>query len=82
MSLVLFAFLWIFRNKLVMAGRMFAVYLMVNGLERFLIEKIRVNTKYSFWGIHPTQAELISAGLFVGGLILFATAPKLNINKR
>jgi phosphatidylglycerol:prolipoprotein diacylglycerol transferase len=50
---------------------MFAVYLMVNGVERFFVEKIRVNTKYDIFGFHPTQAELISAGLVISGAILY-----------
>jgi prolipoprotein diacylglyceryltransferase len=42
------------------------------GIERFFIEKIRVNTKYDIFGFHPTQAELISAALVISGVILFA----------
>ena len=71
MCLVLFAFLWSIRKKLKVPGALFAVYLMVNGIERFLIEQIRVNTKYSIFGFHPTQAELISASLVITGLILY-----------
>jgi prolipoprotein diacylglyceryltransferase len=41
----------------------------MNGVERFLIETIRVNTTYSIFGIHPTQAELISAALVITGII-------------
>jgi prolipoprotein diacylglyceryltransferase len=41
-----------------------------NGLERFFIEKIRVNTKYDFI-FNPTQAELISFALILGGIWLF-----------
>lgn len=82
MAGILFALLWLLRNRINIAGRMFGLYLMLNGIERFFIEKIRVNTKYSFLGIHPTQAELISVGLFVGGFILFLLAPKLKVNKR
>jgi prolipoprotein diacylglyceryltransferase len=44
---------------------------MLNGVERFLIEKIRVNTTYSIWGFNPTQAELISSLMFLIGLILW-----------
>jgi len=48
---------------------MFSLYLICNGIERFLVETIRVNTTYSIFGIHPTQAELISAALVVTGII-------------
>jgi prolipoprotein diacylglyceryltransferase len=41
----------------------------MNGVERFLAETIRVNTTYSIFGIHPTQAELISSILVIIGII-------------
>lgn len=68
--LLLFAFLWSIRKKIKTPGVLTAIYLIVNGIERFLIELIRVNTKYHFFGISPTQAELISAFLIVSGIIL------------
>jgi prolipoprotein diacylglyceryltransferase len=53
-------------------GRLFALYLMLNGLERFFIEKIRVNTRINFSsGFQPTQAEVISTLLFLAGLFLW-----------
>jgi phosphatidylglycerol---prolipoprotein diacylglyceryl transferase len=67
----LFFLLWFLRKRLRVPGMLFAVYLIVNGIERFFVEKIRVNTEYSFWGIHPTQAELISFALVLTGIGLF-----------
>jgi phosphatidylglycerol:prolipoprotein diacylglycerol transferase len=67
---LLLHFYWSILKKIKTPGVLTAVYLIVNGIERFLIELIRVNTKYSFWGIHPTQAELIAAFLVISGLIL------------
>lgn len=69
-ALLLFSFLWAIRKKIKTPGIITAIYLIVNGLERFLIELIRVNTKYHFLGINPTQAELIAAFLVVSGIIL------------
>jgi phosphatidylglycerol---prolipoprotein diacylglyceryl transferase len=69
--LLLFVILWALRKKLKIPGTLFAVYLMFNGIERFLVEKIRVNTRMNFAGMEITQAELISALLFLGGLALF-----------
>ena len=66
----LFLILWGIRKSITTPGIIFAIYLMLNGLERFFIEKIRVNSVYSIFGIHPTQAEIISLLLFVVGLIL------------
>ena len=44
---------------------------MLNGIERFFIEKIRVNTRLNIFGFHPTQAEVISTLLFLAGLVLW-----------
>lgn len=60
--------LWHFRTRLKIPGLLFALYLMMNGFERFWIEKIRVNTKV--WG-NITQAEIISSCLFLLGLGLY-----------
>jgi phosphatidylglycerol:prolipoprotein diacylglycerol transferase len=68
--LLLFLLLWAVRKKLKTPGTLFALYLMVNGLERFFIEKIRVNTRINI-GFQPTQAELISTLLFLTGLVLW-----------
>ena len=69
--LILFLVLWLLRKKLRVPGTLFAVYLAVNGLERFFIEKIRVNNRMNFLGFHPTQAEIIATLLFIGGVGLF-----------
>ncbi|MEP6682859.1 MAG: prolipoprotein diacylglyceryl transferase family protein [Parafilimonas sp.] len=79
--LLLFFFLWSIRKKMVTPGRMFAVYLFINGIERFLVEHIRVNTQYHFLGINPTQAEIISLGLIVAGVVLYVLAPRLKVSK-
>ncbi len=70
-SLLLFGLIWSFRKKLKTPGTLFALYLMLNGLERFFIEKIRVNTRINIFGMQPTQAEVISSLLFLTGLILW-----------
>lgn len=71
MCLLLTGLLLAVRKRLVMPGTLFALYLFVNGVERFLIEKIRVNTQYELFGFHPTQAELISSLLMLAGIVLF-----------
>jgi prolipoprotein diacylglyceryltransferase len=67
----LFFILWALRKRLRVPGTLFAVYLILNGIERFFIEKIRVNSKYNIFGWHPTQAELISAGLVISGVWIY-----------
>jgi len=80
--LILFGVLWFLRTRIHIAGRLAALYLMLNGIERFTIEKIRVNTKYVDLPFQPTQAELISSLLFLGGVFLWWKAGKLNQNKQ
>ncbi len=75
---ILFGVLWFLRKKIKIAGQLFSVYLILNGLERFFIEKIRVNTKYDL-PLNPTQAELISCSLMLLGLGLFFYCRKLKV---
>jgi prolipoprotein diacylglyceryltransferase len=69
-AFLIFLVLWNLRHRIKLPGMMFGVYLMFNGLERFFIELIRVNSKYTVAGIPFTQAELISTLLFICGLLL------------
>ena len=48
LCLLFFVFLWIIRKKIKIPGLLFSIYLMLNGIERFLIEKIRVNPPISY----------------------------------
>lgn len=80
MALSIFAFLWAIRKRITTPGMLFGIYLMFNGLERFLIESIRVNTKMPFLGMQITQAQLISSILFIVGVAL--TAYTYTIYKR
>lgn len=70
MCLLLFGILWFIRKKVQPAGLLFGIYLAMNGLERFIIEAIRVNTTYKWGNLHPTQAQLISLVLLLAGLVL------------
>jgi len=68
MCLLLFAFLWAIRKRLKIPGIMFCIYLIVNGIERFCIEKIRINTVYHIFGHKITQAEIISTCCVIAGI--------------
>ena len=68
MCLLIFCFMWSIRKNIKVPGVLFCIYLILNGIERFLIEKIRVNTEYNILG-GITQAEIISACLVFIGLI-------------
>ncbi|TNE81506.1 MAG: diacylglyceryl transferase [Bacteroidetes bacterium] len=65
----LFFVLWSLRKRIKIPGILFSIYLMLNGAERFLIEKIRVNNKMDFLGMELTQAEIISFSLILLGLV-------------
>ncbi|SOD12692.1 prolipoprotein diacylglyceryl transferase [Pedobacter xixiisoli] len=75
-ALLIFWFLWKIRTKVNIPGMMFGIYLMFSGVERFLVELIRVNSKYTVAGISFTQAELISLILFIAGALLVSNALK------
>jgi prolipoprotein diacylglyceryltransferase len=68
MATIIFIGLWSVRKKIIIPGVLFSIYLILNGIERFLIEKIRINLKYDFLGMQVTQAEIIAVGLIVAGI--------------
>lgn len=72
--IALFFLLWRIRRRVKRPWQMFGVYLMLTGAERFLVELIRVNYKYDWGFIHPTQAEIISVCLMLAGFVLFLRA--------
>ncbi|HEY2648772.1 MAG TPA: prolipoprotein diacylglyceryl transferase family protein, partial [Puia sp.] len=74
----LFFLIWSVRKKFKVPGTLFAFYLIINGIERFFIEKIRVNSRSSIFGYHPTQAEIISTLLVIGGSVLYYFLKKQN----
>jgi prolipoprotein diacylglyceryltransferase len=76
MCFFLFCVLWLLKDKLKIPGRVMALYMIFNGIERFLIEQIRVNSTYHFLGINPTQAEIIAVILIIGGVIYWITVKK------
>jgi phosphatidylglycerol---prolipoprotein diacylglyceryl transferase len=71
LGLVIFFILWGTRKRIIIPGYLFCLYLILNGTERFFIEKIRVNKVYDVWGFHMTQAEMIAILLVVIGLAGF-----------
>jgi prolipoprotein diacylglyceryltransferase len=74
--LLLFVVLWSVRKRIKVAGQLSGLYLVFNGIERFFIEHIRVNTKYEFLPFQPTQAELISLLMIIAGVLLITQAKK------
>lgn len=68
MALIVFCVLWRLRFHSNRPGFLFSMYLLLEGFERLLIEKIRVNPRYDLFGAHVTQAEAISFLLVIAGL--------------
>jgi phosphatidylglycerol---prolipoprotein diacylglyceryl transferase len=70
MGVALAGLLWGVRKHPFLGGWLFSLYIVLAGVERFLIEKIRVNIKYSVFGFELTQAEVIATLFIVGGGIM------------
>lgn len=81
-SLILFGVLWMLRKKIKIPGMLFGIYLIFNGLERFFIERIRVNVKMHLFGIEMTQAQLISFCLMLLGIgvVIFSRSRYKKLN--
>ena len=75
MMLAVFGILWTLRKRVKVPGLLFFIYLALIAVERFLIEKIRVNVHYDVLGVKMSQAEIISVTFFLvsiaGGLIVW-----------
>ncbi|HEY4786887.1 MAG TPA: prolipoprotein diacylglyceryl transferase family protein [Bacteroidales bacterium] len=67
--LLLFAMLWLLRNKIRLPGLMFFLYLILAGMERFFMEMIKVNPHYHLGQLSFTQAEFISFFMIIGGIV-------------
>jgi phosphatidylglycerol---prolipoprotein diacylglyceryl transferase len=69
-AFAIFALLWAVRKRIERPLVMFGLYMMLNGVERFAIEQIRVNAVYELFGKTATQAEIIAVLMFFGGLAM------------
>lgn len=82
--MTLFFVLWILRRRLPIPGTLFFVYALFTGIERFLVEYIRITPRHVLLGLSLTQAQWISLG-FIGigltgiGYILTTSAKKAYI---
>ena len=68
-SLIIFGILWMMRTRFKIAGMLFFLYVLLNGIERFFIEKIRTNPDISLLGMEATQAEYVAGLLIVIGAL-------------
>jgi phosphatidylglycerol---prolipoprotein diacylglyceryl transferase len=65
---LLFFLLWAIRRRLTSPGLLFCIYALLTGVERFLVEYIRVTPKHSVFGWELSQAQLISLAFIAVGL--------------
>lgn len=73
---ILFLIMWWKRKDIKTPYMMFGLYLTLNGIERFIIEMMRVNITYGTVAL--TQAEIIAIMLIASGIILMIVSRKLN----
>ncbi len=77
MALCIFGFLWAMRKRWTVPGQLASWYLLLSGIERLLIEQIRINNEYIIFGFGITQAEIISSVLIILGLVGIFTIKKI-----
>lgn len=69
MAGVLFAVLWSLRSHPFKAGWLASLTLLFFGIERLLIEQIRINNVFDVLGLEVTQAEVISVIMILAGIL-------------
>jgi phosphatidylglycerol---prolipoprotein diacylglyceryl transferase len=68
MGFMILGILWSLRKRIKIPGMIFFIYMVLNGVERFFIEKIRVNDKIHLFGGAYSQAEIISVLFIIAGI--------------
>jgi len=70
-AMILGGILWSLRKRINIPGMLFFIYLIMNGFERFWIEKIRVNEDYivPILKVKSTQAEFIAVCMMIIGVV-------------
>jgi phosphatidylglycerol:prolipoprotein diacylglycerol transferase len=79
---LLFGILWSLRKHPFKAGWLFMLYMVFNGIERLLIEQIRINNTFDVLGLIVTQAEAIATLFIVVGLVGVALLSKKRTDSR
>ena len=68
-SLIAMASPWFNKHRFKIPGMIFFTYMIINGVERFFIEQIRVNDKYEMFGLNWSQAQYISILFILVGVL-------------
>ncbi|MFV2008031.1 MAG: prolipoprotein diacylglyceryl transferase [Longimicrobiales bacterium] len=66
--LAIAGFLWLYRRRSGLPGRLFAIYLILASVERFLVEFVRAKDDRLLWG--ATTAQAVAVTLMVLGVVL------------
>ncbi|SFW84383.1 prolipoprotein diacylglyceryl transferase [Chitinophaga sancti] len=66
LCILLFLIMWMIRKRLRVPGTMFFLFLVLNGVERYYIEIIRITPKYTLFQL--SQAQLIALLFMAGGV--------------
>ncbi len=69
MSFLVMAILWVLRKRVKIAGMLFFIMLILNGIERFFIEGIRVNPRYDLMGMDWSLSQWIAIGFVLTGIV-------------
>ena len=69
MMLAAFGILFSLRKRIKIPGMLFVLYFIFAGIERFFIEKIRINNIYKIGNMEITQAEIISFLMIIIGIV-------------
>ncbi|MEO7176593.1 MAG: prolipoprotein diacylglyceryl transferase family protein [Saprospiraceae bacterium] len=72
LAFIITGILWSIRKKLPIPGQLFFIYMILNGIERYFIEKIRVNDKLDIFGMVESQATFLALAFClvgIGGLV-------------
>ncbi|MBB6133217.1 phosphatidylglycerol:prolipoprotein diacylglycerol transferase [Massilia aurea] len=69
MGLACFALLWVLRDHRFRKGWLFSLYVLLAGVERMVIEQVRINPMFDIGFATATQAEIISGLLILSGAV-------------
>ncbi|RLD21995.1 MAG: hypothetical protein DRI69_02540 [Bacteroidetes bacterium] len=68
LAFIIVGILWALRKRIRIPGMLFFIYVLLTAIERFYIEKIRVNPDIEIMGFQASQAEYVSVLLFIVGI--------------
>lgn len=66
---IIIAILWFLRKRIKVPTKLFFIFCILMAIERFFIEYIRVNPRYNYLGFEWSQAQYISVGVFLLGIV-------------